>query len=122
MIQMQIIEQPGAGLHENSSQPSAPGASKPFPQETGKTRDAHDLFNPRLDEVDARGRRHGLLHPSSKSLAWSGSSSARPRSYRGRFADRKIHSINVEFPGEPPATKARRRSERTAAEIFLKVA
>ena len=72
MIQMQIIEQPGAGLHAELVAAMRSGSLQTFfPQETGKTRDAHDLFNPRLDEVDARGRRYELLHPQPQE-AWHG--------------------------------------------------
>jgi len=120
---MQIIEQPGAGLHAELVAAMRSGSLQTFFLKKRGKRVMHTTFSTPgwMKWTHEDGVMNcSILSPKKPGMEWKFFGA-----FLGRLADRfadKIHSINVQFPGEPRGHQSPRRSERPAAEIFLKVA
>jgi len=103
MIQMQIIEQPGANLHAGLVAAMRSGSLQTFFLKKRGKRVLHTTYS--TPGWMKWGHEDGvttcsILSPKKPGMEWKFFSA-----FLGRLADRfayKIQSINVQFPGEPP--------------------
>jgi len=114
MIQMQIIEQPGAGLHAELVAAMRSGSLQTFFLKKRGKRVMHTtLPTPGwMKWTHEDGVMNcSILSPKKPGMEWKFFGA-----FLGRLADRfadEIHSINVQFPGEPPGPPKPAKKRKT---------